>query len=134
MGSVEVIVFPKDYEKNSAKLVEDSKVFIKGRVSAEEEKDGKLVCESILTFEEVEESIQSKKKLWVKFPDKETYQAREQELFEAIADSDGKNPVGIFIENPKAMKTLPQNRSVYADKALLEKLANIFGAENVTIK
>ncbi len=133
VGSVEVIVFPKDYEKNSAKLVEDAKVFIRGRVSAEEEKDGKLVCEAITTFEEEEEKMQSGKKLWIKFPDKETYQSREQELFHAIADSDGKNPVGIFIENPKAMKTLPSNRNVKADQELLEKLSGIFGMENVKI-
>jgi len=134
VGNVEVIVFPKDYERNSAKLIEDNKVFIKGRVSAEEEKDGKLICESIITFEEEEEKLQSQKKLWVKFPDKETYLAREQELFDAIADSDGKNQVGIFIENPKAMKTLPPNRSVKADEILIEKLAAIFGEGNVKIK
>ncbi len=133
VGSVEVIVFPKDYEKNSAKLTEDAKVFIKGRVSAEEEKDGKLICEEITTFEEEEERLQAKKKLWIKFPDKETYALREEQLFEAIADSDGRNLVGIFIENPKAMKTLPPNRSVRADRALLEKLSGIFGAENVKI-
>ncbi len=134
VGNVEVIVFPKDYERNSAKLIEDNKVFIKGRVSAEEEKDGKLICESIITFEEEEEKLQSQKKLWVKFPDKETYLAREQELFDAISDSDGKNQVGIFIENPKAMKTLPPNRSVKADEILIEKLAAIFGEGNVKIK
>ena len=133
VGSVEVIVFPKDYEKNSAKLIEDAKVFIKGRVSAEEEKDGKLICEAIMTFDEEEEKLRSQRKLWVKFPDKETYQSRENELFEAIAYSDGKNPVGIFIENPKAVKILPSNRNVKADQELLDKLAGMFGTENVKI-
>ena len=52
VGSVEVVVFPKDYEKYSAMMVEDSKVFVKGRVALEEEKDGKLLCEQIVGFEE----------------------------------------------------------------------------------
>ena len=134
VGNVEVIVFPKDYEKNSAKLIEDNKVFIKGRVSAEEDKDGKLICESITTFDEVQERLQSKKKLWVKFQNKETYLAREQELFTAIAESDGKNQVVVYIENPKAMKALPPNRNVNANNELMEKLSAIFGEENVKIQ
>ena len=134
VGNVEVIVFPKDYEKNSAKLMEDNKVFITGRVSAEEEKDGKLICESITTFDEVQERMQRQKKLWVKFPDKETYLAREQELFAAIADSDGKNQVVIYIENPKAMKPLPPNRNVNANNELVERLTAIFGEGNVKIQ
>ena len=54
VGNVEVVVFPKDYEKYSALLVEDAKVFVKGRVSLEEDKDGKLICEQIVTFEDME--------------------------------------------------------------------------------
>lgn len=52
VGNVEVVVFPKDYEKYSALLMEDAKIFIKGRTSVEEEKDGKLICEQIASFEE----------------------------------------------------------------------------------
>jgi DNA polymerase-3 subunit alpha len=52
VGSVEVVVFPKDYEKFSALLTEDAKIFVKGRASMEEEKDGKVLCEQIVSFEE----------------------------------------------------------------------------------
>lgn len=53
VGSVEVVVFPRDYEKYAAVLLEDAKVFIRGRASVEEDKDGKLICEEVKTFEEV---------------------------------------------------------------------------------
>lgn len=56
VGTVEVVVFPKDYEKYSSLLLEDNKVFIKGRVALEEEKDGKLICEQIVTFEEASQT------------------------------------------------------------------------------
>lgn len=56
VGNVEVIVFPKDYEKYGELLMEDAKVFIKGRVSVEEEKDGKLICEQIISFDEAKEN------------------------------------------------------------------------------
>lgn len=52
VGNVEVVVFPRDYEKYGSILMEDAKVFIRGRASVEEDKDGKLICEEIVTFEE----------------------------------------------------------------------------------
>ena len=36
--------------------VEETKVFIKGRPSEEEEKDSKLICEQIVTFEEASQA------------------------------------------------------------------------------
>ncbi|MDE5932032.1 MAG: DNA polymerase III subunit alpha, partial [Lachnospiraceae bacterium] len=108
LGTAEVIVFPRDYEKYSDKLVEDRKVFIKGRVSVEDEKDAKLICEKITTFEEMP------KKLWIKFPDKETFEEKEAELMASLRDSEGSDRVVIYIESPKAMKTLPPNQNVNA--------------------
>lgn len=128
VGSVEIVVFPRDYEKNSAMLVEDAKVFIKGRVSVEEDKDGKLICESITSFDSIS------KKLWIKFPDMETYKEKEQMLFGAIAQSEGKDRVGIFLDRTRQMKELPENRNVHVDEELLEKLSALFGRENVTVK
>jgi hypothetical protein len=49
---VEVIVFPRDYEKYSSLLIEENKVFVLGRVSVEEDKDGKILCEHIVAFED----------------------------------------------------------------------------------
>ena len=70
VGSVEVIVFPKDYEKNSYKLTDENKVFIQGRVSVEEERDGKLISEKITAFDEIP------RKVWLKFPNMDSYIAR----------------------------------------------------------
>lgn len=127
VGTVEVIVFPKDYEKNSAKLFEDNKIFVKGRVSVEEEKDGKLICERITGFDEI------RKKLWIKFPTKAAYEEAEEALFSLLAESDGNDGVCIFVENPKAIKNLPPGRSVKADKELVEKLAEIYGRDNIKV-
>ena len=126
-GSVEVIVFPRDYEKYSAKLMEENKVFIRGRVSLEEEKDGKLICERITAFDEIP------RKLWIKFPDKQSYEQEEKELFSLTADSDGNDSVIIFIADQKAMKKLPPNRNVNADEALVTKLGERFGKENIKV-
>lgn len=55
VGNVEVVVFPRVYEKYSTMLVEDTKVFVKGRVALEEDKDGKIICDQIVSFEEAAE-------------------------------------------------------------------------------
>ena len=46
-GTVEVIIFPRDYEKYSRYLNEDEKVFVAGHANVEEDKNGKLICEKI---------------------------------------------------------------------------------------
>jgi DNA polymerase-3 subunit alpha len=43
VGSVEVVAFPKVYEKYSKVISEDAKLFVRGRVSAEDEKASKLI-------------------------------------------------------------------------------------------
>ena len=127
VGTIEVIVFPKTYEQYGSKLMEDEKVLLRGRVSAEEDKDAKLICESVQTFDEIP------KKLWIKFPTMETYQQQEKKLLSAIAASDGKDTVVIYVENPRAMKQLGANQTVHGDEALLKQLEELFGEENVKL-
>ncbi len=127
LGTVEVIVFPRDYEKNSAKLVEDNKVFVRGRVSLEEDRDGKLICEKITAFDEIP------KKLWVKFSNMEDYEQNVEELLGTLAGSDGTDSVIIYIEAEKVMKKLPPNRSVNADESLQKILCDKYGEENIKI-
>ncbi len=127
LGTVEVVVFPRDYERNSQKLVEENKVFVRGRVSLEEDKDGKLICERITAFDEIP------RKLWIKFKDKEDYQQGEEELLSLLADSDGNDSVVIYIESLKAMKKLPPNRNVCADEELAQKLGARYGKDNIKI-
>ncbi len=126
-GSVEVVVFPKDYEKYSTLIKEDAKVFIRGRVSVEEDKDGKVICEKIEAFDEIQ------RKVWIKFATKEEYIQREEELLKAISDSEGKDCVVIYIEKDKQKKELPPNQNVQADEQLGKKLAELFGSQNVKI-
>ena len=105
----------------------DNKIFVRGRVSLEEDKDGKLICERITSFDEIP------RKLWIKFREKEDYEKSSEELLGMLADSDGNDSVVIYIENQKMMKRLPPNRNVCADEALSGKLSERFGAENIKI-
>ena len=127
LGSVEVVVFPKDYEKNQQYLNEDSKVFIKGRVSEEDDAPSKLICESVIPFE------QTKRELWLQYGSKEEYLAEEARLLELIKDSDGQDAVVIYCRKEKAVKRLGAGRSVSADARLLSRLTNYLGESCVKV-
>ncbi len=126
-GSVEVVVFPRDYEKNQQYLNEEGKVFIRGRVSEEDEAASKLICEKVIPFE------QTKRELWLQYPDKDTYLKQEGELLGLLADSDGQDSVVIYCRKEKAIKRLPANRCVNADKLLLNKMTNYLGESCVKV-
>ncbi|MBQ2800993.1 MAG: DNA polymerase III subunit alpha [Lachnospiraceae bacterium] len=127
VGAVEVVVFPRDYERNARLLVEDNKVFIRGRVNVEEERGAKLICEKMIGFEEIP------KELWIKFDNKESFGEKEQELYEAIKTSDGNDSVVIYVEDIKAIKRLPPNKNVLANETLAEQLTQQFGEGTVKI-
>ena len=127
VGSVEVIVFPKAYRTYSSLLVEDAKVIIKGRVSLEEDKNGKLICESIIPFEEVTKSI------WLQFKNEEEYESVLEKIGKLLDGSDGRDTVKLYFAETKQVKVLPPNRAVHADRVLQEQLEGILGKENVKI-
>ncbi len=127
VGTVEVVVFPKDYEKYHHLLNEDEKVFIRGHANVEEDKNGKLICEKIYSFED------AKRELWLQFPTKEEFEAKEQKLYSLLHDSDGKDTVVIYISSLKVMKKLPENLSVCADADIVNILTNFLGKNNVKV-
>ena len=125
VGNVEVIVFPRDYEKNAALLNVDSKVFVSGRISAEEDKASKLIMEKIVPF------AVASKELWIQFADMEEYQRRERDLYRLLMDSEGDEQVVIYVKKEKMKKVLPMSRNVRVNEELLEKLYREFGEKNV---
>ncbi|HJC63437.1 MAG TPA: DNA polymerase III subunit alpha [Candidatus Blautia merdavium] len=127
VGTVEVVVFPRDYEKNVRLMDVDAKVFIQGRVSAEEEKASKLICEKIYAFEE------APRELWLQFETKEAYLAQEEQLFDILKDSDGRDSVVVYIRSPKAVKRLGPAREVHIDRSLLVRLYEKYGKDNIKV-
>ncbi len=126
-GIVEVVVFPKDYEKYHHLFTEDAKVFVKGRVSLEEDKNGKLICEKVISFDEIG------RKLWVRFDTMREFKAAEQKLMQAISESEGRDQVVLYIAEGKLKKELPAEYNVKANEELLSKLYDEFGRNNIKV-
>ena len=125
VGTVEVIVFPRDYEKIGKMLNVDDKVFVSGRISAEEDRASKMILESIRPFSE------PKKELWIQFTDVEEFKRREPELLSTIMDSEGSDSVIIYVKKEKMKTVRPASRNIKITDELVGRLYQIFGEKNV---
>jgi len=103
----------------------DDKVFVSGRISAEEDRASKMILESIRPFSE------PKKELWIQFTDLEEFKCREPELLSTIMDSEGSDSVIIYVKKEKMKKVLPASRNIKITDELLGRLYQIFGEKNV---
>lgn len=126
-GSVEIIVFPKDYERYNRFLNDEEKIFVVGHATVEEEQDGKVICERIVPFDD------TKKELWLQFPTKSDFSEKEQQVYDILRDSDGNDEVVIYISDVKAFKRLPRNRAVGTNSVLLARLTEFLGEKNVKV-
>ena len=127
LGTVEVVVFPRDYEKYKEYLQEENKVFIRGRVSEEDDAPSKLICESVVPFS------QTRKELWLQYTDKDTFLAQEQMLYDLIGSSDGRDEVVIYCKKERVVKRLGRNRNVQVEPGLLSRLMNYLGDSCVKV-
>ena len=101
VGTVEVVVFPRDYEKWQTLITDDARVFIQGRVNAEDDRPSKLILEKVHSFEDIPREI------WIQFKDKAEYSAAEAELQSFLQSASGTSAVVIYLKDVKAMKRLP---------------------------
>ncbi|MCI6858143.1 MAG: DNA polymerase III subunit alpha, partial [Eubacterium sp.] len=125
-GTVEVILFPRDYQKYKQYLKEDSAVYIKGRASVSEE-SGKLVAEYMIPMEDLP------KEIWIQTADITEFTERQQALYDIIRANSGKNEIVIYSRKEKAIKRLPSYENISSGQSTLENLRALFGEKNVKV-
>ena len=127
VGTVEVVVFPRDYEKCQMFLNEDARLFIQGRVSAEDDKASKLILEKVRLFDDMP------RELWLQFESREEYAKAETGLVDDLMESRGNSTVVIYLKDVKAMKKLPPAYQVHIEASWLERMCEKYGSSNVKI-
>ncbi len=148
VGSIEVVVFPKDYEKYHDILLEDAKLFIYGRVNAEDDKNAKLILTGAVTFDEATpENVKagnynyarkqtktfSNKEVWLKFEDKQEYDEKFDALFDLVKESDGNDQLVVYLAKEKAVKKLPAAKNIRFDEQTEKILKDYLGEEKVKL-
>jgi len=125
-GTVEVVVFPRDYSIYQNELQEDAKVFIQGRAQVSEE-EAKLICSQVIPFNQVP------KEVWIQFTDKEAFFAENSALMSILQEHRGSDPVVIFCKKERAVKRLSSAYSVKKDEELMKILYQRYGSENIKV-
>jgi DNA polymerase-3 subunit alpha len=128
VGAVEIIVFPKDYEKYKILLNEDNKVMVRGKITVEEDKPAKIICQEIIAFDSIP------KEIWIKYPNKERFVEDEQRLYSILSQYDGTDSVCIYLEGEKAIKHLPKSMGIKAEVELIDKLKKTYTEANIKVK
>ena len=127
VGTVEVLVFPKIYEKNRQAFTEENKVFLRGRASIGDDPVGKLICEEVIPFADIPNE------LWLQFENQAFYESRIDDVMAALRDSDGKDRVIMYLKEERKMRRLSENWAVFAGTELLGRLYKILGEKNVKV-
>ena len=127
VGTVEVLVFPKIYEKNRPSFTEENKVFVRGRASIGDDPVGKLICEEVIPFTDIPNE------LWLQFENQAFYESHIDDVMAALRDSDGKDRVVMYLKEERKMRRLSENWAVLAGPDLLGRLYRILGEKNVKV-
>lgn len=131
VGSVEIIVFPRDYEKYRDLLTIDQKLFIEGRAAVSEE-NGKIILERIKLMSDCVEH--EEKKVYIKFPDIESYKAVEDSLYQVLEEAPGKDLVYVYCAAEKQYKALGNQFAIDLNQEFTKRLEDVYGKENVAVK
>lgn len=127
VGSLEVILFPKCYERFHTLLDADAKLFVEGRVSEEEDKPSKVIADRVWRFEDVPSDV------WVQFPTMQAYEEGAPKLSPLLQGGTGRDEIILFIRDTKQIRRLGPENSVRADRSFLDALRGAFGGENVRV-
>ncbi len=131
IGTLEVVVFPSVYEQNRDVLWEGNKIFVSGKASVDASGDAKLLADKIASFDAVP------KKLWIRFPDEETYlsmkEALKQKLAQAELSGNGTDFVIIYCEAQKKMDKWGPEERTKVNARVLEELKMMLGEGNVEV-
>ena len=143
-GSVEVLVFPNDYEQYRAFLEEDQKIYVRGRVSVSEEEDSKLICQQIVPFgqekelqyrrprrKQPAEEAPSNPLLWLRFATEQDWLQKQALVCRILEEFPGPVPVRIYLQGEK--KKMQARFGVSQSFRLLQSLRDALGEANVAL-
>ena len=127
VGSIEVIVFPRQYERYHQLIKEEAKVFIRGRAQVEEERPAKLICENVILFDSVP------KEVWIRFKNKDMFLNEEKNFYKLINDYEGEDRITIYLEDEKAIRPCPSNKNIDVSTEIINILKENYGDGNIQI-
>lgn len=136
LGTLEVIIFPRDYAQYRQFISEGNKLLIKGRASVGEEESGKLIAEKILPLEDAQTE------LWIRFSGFDAYKQEEDWLLSLCGQvpygnagqSAGSVVLAAYLQDSRQFKYLATDRPAAGAAELLQQLQERYGQDNIRMK
>lgn len=125
-GTIDIVVFPKTFERYRSALTEDSKIYVIGRADISDDEQGKIVCEKIIPFDQVN------KELWIQYENKQQYMDSLSELTE-FSSPQGDDSVIVYIKEERQKKIVFSSCNLKDKKEIIDKLASKYGDGNVKV-
>ncbi|HWR62152.1 MAG TPA: DNA polymerase III subunit alpha [Clostridia bacterium] len=132
-GTLEIIVFPKIYERCRSLLVQDTIVLVEGRISQREEEAAKIICDNVKPLKKY-----SGKKLYVKINTEQQPDILER-LKKILTEHKGMQPVILVNEADRAKgrnAVMKADSSIWVDinDKLIGNLKEVAGSDCVAVK
>ena len=142
-GSIEALVFPNVLEQFGNLLAEGSRIAISGRISFTEEKEPKLICDSVRIAPNPNEADRAEPQkapekssgrvgLYIKV-DSQTDKKYEKAL-KYIDIFDGTSDLYVYYKDKSKLLKAPSQYKVAVNEVLINALRELLGAENVVYR
>lgn len=149
VGQIDIVVFPRDFEKHREQLRVDNRVFVRGRADVGE-KDSKIILSDLVAFDNVtngvvefasqrswgakQKPVKSNKQLWVLFDDMNEYVKNEAEFMSILEEHRGNCPVYVQLKATRQMKSMGRGFCVDENSGILYSLQMEYGKDRVLLR
>ncbi len=127
VGKIDLICFPKDYERLAASLRIEVPVLVRGQLCAEEDAAPKLAVSSVQALEDVK--VRLPQNVRIRVPLERASEATLTELKQMIASSPGPAKFMLNLEQAGEYCVVlePANHAIAADRAFIERAETLLG-------
>lgn len=125
VGTMEIVVFPRDYMRNKEIIDSAKKVFISGQVKVDMDSNAKLIANSFVNFDDLPRT------LWLRFDNQAAYFNEKAWIEDLIGQNSGRDKVIVYLKEEEKKLALPVKMNIHITSEILSYLSKKLGDENV---
>ena len=129
IGSVEVIVFPKNFAECRPLVYEGNKVLVRGRVNVGNEENAKLIADRMIGFDSITRQV------WIKFADFEEFKKAEEYIMSlsSVPELRGSAEIVIYLGKEKQKKIINGQYCINTGERVIKHLKERYGESNIAM-
>ncbi len=133
-GSIELIAFPRIYEKWKEELKIDNIVGVRGTLSISDVEDPKILLNDVDTLEDIRQKSRTLKKenLYLQLVGKD--RGKYERVLSVLKSSKGNSPVYLYLKDQNRTIRSDRIRVNCRDPEMIRELTNLLGKENIVIQ